>query len=150
MANNYIIRPYYDMKSMQTIWALFLNASNKLGAVETFRNDLVEVTRQSLQDVAFLFYLELLTAYNVTKNITHFNHIATQIMSLLYDIDEVLATQKPFLLGPWLEAAKAWGTCPLYLPVYCVTCICVCMSNFNDSISFILYSFFFCYCFIFL
>jgi alpha-N-acetylglucosaminidase len=95
---------------MQLVWRLFLNASSQLGNIETFRNDLVDVTRQCLQDVAFLFYLRLMTAYNVTKNITAFNQIATQIMNLLNDTDTVLMTQKPFLLGPWLESAKNWGT----------------------------------------
>jgi len=110
MAKSDTIRPYYDMRTVQTAWTLFLNASSILSKVETFRNDLVEITRQSLQDVAFLFYLRLMNAYNISKNSTELNQIAIQMMSLLHDMDNVLMTQKPFLLGPWLEAAKNWGS----------------------------------------
>lgn len=54
-------------------WDSFVQASTdpELSRVETFRHDLIDVTRQSIQEMFHLFYVQLVTSYK-EKNITAF------------------------------------------------------------------------------
>ena len=37
-------------------------------------------------------------------------HAEERIVELLRDLDKLVGTRREFLVGPWLEAAKRWGT----------------------------------------
>ena len=74
-----------------------------------FRYDLVDVGRQVLQDASFSMYKEIVNAYK-TRNISLCNTAVNSLLRLLGDLNELLASDEHFLLGKWLEDAKALGT----------------------------------------
>ncbi|XP_058464610.1 alpha-N-acetylglucosaminidase isoform X1 [Malaya genurostris] len=82
---------------------LHSNASNVL-----FLNDAVDVTRQFLQNTADRFYLTIMESYQ-TKNLTALKLYSSLFQDLLEDLDRLLRSDDHFLLGKWLEAAKAMG-----------------------------------------
>lgn len=71
-----------------------------------YHNDVVDVTRQFLQNTADRLYLSIMNAYT-SRNLNTLKYLATLFQKLLNDIDRLLRTDKHFLLGRWLESAKA-------------------------------------------
>lgn len=73
------------------------------------RYDLVDVTRQSLQLIAMDYYYELLSGYH-NKSKTEVQTVATKLFQLFTDMDAILLSNQYFLLGHWLNSAKALAT----------------------------------------
>lgn len=73
---------------------------------ELFNRDLVDLTRQFLQNRADALYLSIVDVYK-KKNLIQFALLTQQFLDLLNDLDLLLATHNDFLLGNFLEAAKA-------------------------------------------
>ena len=46
------------------------------------------------------------------NNKEQFEQYATEFLTLIGDLDRLLATQKDFLLGPWIADARSWGQTP--------------------------------------
>lgn len=70
---------------------------------------MVDVGRQVLQDVSYSFYVELINGYR-KKDTPQCKTAADSLLNLLGDLDKLLSSDRHFLLGTWLEAAKAFGT----------------------------------------
>lgn len=68
--------------------------------------DLVDVTRQALQNRGEEIYTVIMQAYD-HQEMEGVEAMADQFIDLLADMDRILATHRSFLLGRWLEAAKA-------------------------------------------
>ena len=64
------------------------------------------MTRQALSDLIDLVH----ACRRVRGRCRRFDTYRTLLVELIHDLDAVLATHPAFLLGRWLEAAKAWGT----------------------------------------
>lgn len=73
------------------------------------RYDLVDVTRQSLQLIAVNIYYEVLSGYH-NKSKTEVQAAATKLFQLFTDMDAILSSNQYFLLGHWLNSAKALAT----------------------------------------
>lgn len=73
------------------------------------RYDLVDVTRQSLQLIAINIYYEVLSGYH-NKSKTEVQTAATKLFQLFTDMDAILSSNQYFLLGHWLNSAKAVAT----------------------------------------
>ena len=73
-----------------------------------FRYDLVDVGRQALQDLSFQFYTDFIQAYR-DKNKEKIDLQGNRFLSLLEDLDQLVSSDKHFLLGNWLENAKNLG-----------------------------------------
>lgn len=89
---------------VEDAWQYMLNAT-AVRESKLFDMDLVDVTRQALQNKAEDMYTVIMQAYS------HGEEEAVRVMGdsfieLLNDIDRILATHSNFLLGKWLEAAK--------------------------------------------
>ncbi|XP_053684295.1 alpha-N-acetylglucosaminidase [Sabethes cyaneus] len=82
---------------------LYANSSNAL-----YKADVVDVTRQVLQNTADRLYLNIKESYH-TKNLTSLRLYSSMFRELLLDIDRLLSTDRHFLLGSWLQSAKALG-----------------------------------------
>lgn len=100
--------PYYDPADLKKAWKLMMTQKNIFGAKETFRYDLVDLTRQILADLAYGLHKDVITAYKA-KDLVLFQSKSDAFLELILDQDSLLSTQKEFLLGRWLEAAKAHG-----------------------------------------
>ncbi|TMW56919.1 hypothetical protein Poli38472_002844 [Pythium oligandrum] len=100
----------YDPKDVVRAWKHLLGASDELANVDTFRHDLTDVTRQFLSDHLLKLYLDLKDKY--AKKEVAADQLCTFTNKLLRTIehtDEILATNKDFLLGNWISDAKKLG-----------------------------------------
>ncbi|XP_066253772.1 alpha-N-acetylglucosaminidase [Euwallacea similis] len=97
---------WYDPDVVIETWKTFLQASDNLKDSPGYLHDLVDLTRQVLQENGDLYYNKLISAFN-DKNITEFQKLATVFRGIFLDLESILATNKAFLLGTWLEAAKS-------------------------------------------
>ena len=86
-----------------------LACAGDLGGLDTYRFDLVHLTRHLLADLAGYYHARMIAAYRAGDR-DEFEKAAARYVGLLGDIDRLLATREEFLLGRWLEAAKRWAT----------------------------------------
>ncbi len=97
-----------NLSSAMKAWQHMLQASNELGQVDTFRFDLVNVTRAMLSKYAVILHREVIKAHE-SGDVKVFRKAAENFLQLMLDMDKLLATRKEFMLGCWLEDAKRWG-----------------------------------------
>ncbi len=107
----------YEPAVLWTAWAELLDASRDLGAVDTYRYDLVDTARQSLADLSLCVYREMIAARHAGEA-ARFEARRQQFLALGKDLDTLLATRREFLLGAWLNAARQWGTTPAERDLY--------------------------------
>jgi len=100
---------WYPISSVLTAWELLLAAAPNLSQQPSYLYDLVDVTRQALANLAPSWYFSAEAAYR-RGDVEDLHIQATTFIELLEDLERVLATRREFLLGPWLEAAKALAT----------------------------------------
>ncbi len=101
----------YDNLPLTEVWHQLLKASHDLEHVDTYRFDLVNVARQCLANHASILHRDVIKAYQA-KNAAAFDLARQQFLTLMLDLDRLLATRPEFLLGRWLEDAKRWGDTP--------------------------------------
>jgi alpha-N-acetylglucosaminidase len=97
-------------------WEKFVNVATSSGssdlvALRTFRYDLVDLGRELLAQLSSPISLNFSDA--MASNLLSESQLAATgglYVELLEDIDRLVATDPAFLLGPWLAAARAWGS----------------------------------------
>jgi alpha-N-acetylglucosaminidase len=99
----------YDAYKVVKACQLLLNCSEEIGDLETYRFDLTHVTREMLSNLANLFYYFIIDAYE-RKDAHALAKHSEIFLQLIRDMDELLGTDKHFLLGKWIAAARKWGT----------------------------------------
>ncbi|XP_031787626.1 alpha-N-acetylglucosaminidase isoform X1 [Nasonia vitripennis] len=97
---------WYDLKTFLAVWNSFVHAGNGTMKNELFKHDLVDITRQALQITADFIYADIKAAYT-QKNLTQLQIASSHLLDLFDDLEKNLASSKDFLLGSWLEDAKA-------------------------------------------
>lgn len=102
---------HYDNADLVKAWDLLISAADSLGGRDGYRYDIVDVTRQVLANHASTVQQKAAEAYN-KKNIRKFEEASAEFLALIDDMDRLLSTRSEFLLGRWLDAAKAMGTTP--------------------------------------
>jgi alpha-N-acetylglucosaminidase len=105
---SYPVAPYDEGKVVRAV-AMLLEAAPRLGHSDTFRYDVVNLTRQVLGQLGLPLVRVVEDAFT-RGDLTELVHAEEQIVDLLSDLDTLVGTRREFLLGPWLEAAKSWGT----------------------------------------
>lgn len=90
-------------------WKHLLDCAARLDGVDTYRFDLVNVTRQALTNLSGSFSAEIISAYH-EEDRDGLAAASSAYGDLVNDLDAILATREEFLLGKWLEDAKRWGT----------------------------------------
>lgn len=86
-----------------------LAVAPKLRATETYQFDLVNLTRQIIDNRGRALLPEIKAAYDA-KNETRFAALTQEWLHLMKAEDSLLATDRWFLLGPWLEQTKPWAS----------------------------------------
>ena len=99
----------YDSMKLALAWQKLLAAAGELGETDTYRYDVVNVSRQALTNLAGQVYGEAIGAYRA-GDAKSFDAARSQFLGLMRDIDELLGTRREFLLGRWLSDAKRWAT----------------------------------------
>ncbi|MBE7558194.1 alpha-N-acetylglucosaminidase C-terminal domain-containing protein [bacterium] len=98
----------YDPAALAGAWPELLAAAPRLGDRDTYRFDLVNVSRQVLANYAGQVYSRMMAAYE-RKDRPEFLRLRDEYLQLFADLDELLATRREFLLGPWLADAERWA-----------------------------------------
>ncbi|MDD2764514.1 MAG: alpha-N-acetylglucosaminidase [Opitutaceae bacterium] len=107
----------YDVTQVWTAWGELLAAAGRLGGVDPFRYDLVDVARQALADLSLPLQREVTQAW-IAGDRARFAAARARFLELGADLDTLLATRRDFLLGPWLADARRWGTTPAEADLY--------------------------------
>lgn len=102
---------WYDEKLVRKALRKFVTiADNETVPMNNlFRCDLVDLTRQYLQNQADTLYLNIVDAFKAKINFEQFSSMSEEFLDLLNDLDSLLGTHNDFLLGNFLEGAKALG-----------------------------------------
>ncbi|RVU03049.1 alpha-N-acetylglucosaminidase [Mucilaginibacter limnophilus] len=98
----------YDNKSLLKAWRLMLN-SDTLTA--TARFDLINIGRQALGNYFNVLRDRFTAAYN-SKNLDSMKLNGDAMLHVIDDMDTLLATHSSFLLGRWINQARAMGINP--------------------------------------
>ncbi len=103
--------PYIDQTVLiDYVKALYAHY-DELSAFDGYKRDLLEAARQILNNLSWYYIAELQEAYK-KKDLPGVTYNGQALLSL-YDLQNALvSTDKSFLLGNWLEKAKAWGKTP--------------------------------------
>ncbi len=99
---------HYDPKDLVRAWDLLVSSADALKGRDGYRYDLVDVTRQVLADYALTLHGEVVEKY-ADGDSKGFADASARFIGLFDDMDALLATREEFLLGRWLESAKAMG-----------------------------------------
>lgn len=100
--------PWRYQADVLRMLSLLLARADELRGVETYRFDLVNLTRELLVAQGPRRVADILQAHQA-RNGVRFDEAARRLRQLFQDIDELLATDRNFLLGVWLEGAKHWA-----------------------------------------
>uniref|UniRef100_A0A4W3HRA3 Alpha-N-acetylglucosaminidase n=1 Tax=Callorhinchus milii TaxID=7868 RepID=A0A4W3HRA3_CALMI len=101
---------WYTKTDVYEAWSQMQAAASDLLTSETFKYDLIDVTRQSVQLLVSDFYEDLKVAF--------FNNSLEELLTtggvlvsdLLPELDSLLSSDRHFMLGRWLESARSLGT----------------------------------------
>lgn len=100
---------YYQPEDILPAWEYMLEASGELKDNNSFQYDLVDLSRQILAN----YSNELQEEYRLAidrKDIALHRSIRKSFLELIDDMDLLMSTRKEFMLGPWIEDARFWGT----------------------------------------
>ncbi|WVZ87458.1 hypothetical protein U9M48_034093 [Paspalum notatum var. saurae] len=96
---------WYDTNAVIHALELFLQYGDEVSDSNTFRYDLVDLTRQVLAKYANDVFLKIIESYK-TNSIIQVTTLCQHFLNLVNDLDILLSSHEGFLLGPWLENAK--------------------------------------------
>ncbi len=102
--------PYSNIR-LASAWRDLLQAADRFEDRDTIRFDLVNVARQVLSNHASLLQRRVVEAYQA-QDAAALEAAVDDLLQLMLDLDDLLATRSEFLLGSVLEDAKRWGTTP--------------------------------------
>jgi len=101
--------PRYSQDTLAMALEELLGCADVYHRLETYRFDLVNLTRQVLSPLALTWIQELEKVYK-EKDTVAIRKYRTLYLGLITDMDDLLATRKEYELGRWLESARSWGT----------------------------------------
>jgi alpha-N-acetylglucosaminidase len=96
------------IQAMSSALKLLLETEKEFGHQTSYRYDVAFLTQELLATLVKKYDKEIATAY-AAKDRDKLKATADKIETLFNDIDRLLASDKNFLLGTWLESAKRWG-----------------------------------------
>jgi alpha-N-acetylglucosaminidase len=101
----------YNAADLLPAWDEMIKAIDACKTSDGFQYDLVDITRQVLANYALPLQRKWVAAIH-NKDTTAFKRYSRAFITLIEDMDKLLATRKDFLLGPWIADARRWGTTP--------------------------------------
>jgi alpha-N-acetylglucosaminidase len=99
----------YQPKDLAKALALFNKAIPALAKSEGFKYDLVDLTRQQLANYATPLHQKIVLAY-LQHDLVMYDLYTKEFIELMSDMDLLLNTRSEFLLGKWINEARACGT----------------------------------------
>lgn len=102
---------YYQPADVLPAWKYMLDASPRLSENNGYQYDLLDLSRQMLANYSNELQEEYRDAFN-KKDIARHRVLSKRFLELIDDMEALMSTRKEFMFGPWVEAARAWGTNP--------------------------------------
>lgn len=102
---------YYPPVAVAQALEHLLEAAGELGTTDTYRYDVVDVTRQMLADYGKHVHACITKAFR-EKDTESFNRYTDKFCQMILDQDRLLGTRREFLLGEWVRQAAACGSTP--------------------------------------
>ncbi|MBE6216125.1 MAG: alpha-N-acetylglucosaminidase [Bacteroidales bacterium] len=99
----------YDPARMKDVWELMLSCADLLAGNECYEYDLLMVGKQVLANHARVIQRKFGEDYR-TDDLVAFDRNYKDYMTLIDDLDALMATHQDLLLGKWIEDAREWGT----------------------------------------
>ncbi|XP_037082679.1 alpha-N-acetylglucosaminidase-like isoform X1 [Pollicipes pollicipes] len=102
---------WYNTSDLAAAWDRLVTGASaaEVRAAANLQHDLVDVTREVMSLLLADFFEQLRDAYRAGDRLL-LQERGTLILELLSDMDEVLNTNKAFLLGDWLRQAQEVAT----------------------------------------
>ncbi|MGM9478269.1 alpha-N-acetylglucosaminidase [Pedobacter sp. GSP4] len=107
----------YQERDLLPAWDELVKAAPACRTSDGFQYDIVDVTRQVMANYAMVIHHNFATAY-YKNNIPAFKAESQKFIQLIDDMDQLLATRKDFMLGPWVNQARTWGNTPSEKALY--------------------------------
>jgi len=98
----------YNAPDLLPAWDALIKAAAACSNSDGFQYDLVDLTRQVLANYALPLQQQFVTAAK-NNDAEAFKNYSHQFLQLIDDMDQLLATRKDFMLGPWIADARKWG-----------------------------------------
>jgi len=98
----------YQPKDLLPAWDHLVAAMDDLKTSEGYQYDLIDLTRQVMANYADTLQQSFAMAY-AKGNAETFNAYANKFLTVIGDMDTLLASHKDFLLGTWLTSARQMG-----------------------------------------
>ena len=92
----------YDLEKFDRAVKLFSSCADEYKTSDSWRYDLVDLTRQAFTPRITRIMLEM----NKAKTIVEFDSLAIQLKLMVNDLDKLLSTRKEFMLGTWLKSSR--------------------------------------------
>lgn len=107
---NWTVNPgiKYKNSDLAKAWKLLIIAK---GNTDTYNDDLTVVGKQVLGNIFVKYRDEFTQAYEA-KDVAKMKIQGQKMIELINDIDELLGSNKNYLVGTWIEEAKAMTTIP--------------------------------------
>ena len=99
--------PYPPLELVEGL-NLLLSDYQQLENSSLYQYDMVDILRQALANLGQVYYKEVVQAY-LKGDIQAFQRTSKRFITLLKDVDTLLATRKEFLLGKWIKDAASWA-----------------------------------------
>jgi hypothetical protein len=103
--------PRYDLTAFSKAIGPLLQVHPSLRSGAAYRYDLVDVARQTLANHSRVLLPEIAAVYNA-GDLQQFRLLTRQWLQRISQLEEVVGTCPAFLLGSWLNAAKAAAKSP--------------------------------------
>ena len=103
----------YDPAVLVRAWQSLYQAAEEepdLWSNPAYQHDLVDVTRQVMDNAFIPMYSDLVKSYNESRSDdASFAEQGDSLVKLLTDLDAVLLTNRNFRLSTWIDSARAWA-----------------------------------------
>lgn len=96
----------YDMEELERAAELLLEDYDKLKESDGYLYDVADILKQALSNSAQTYHSAMVSALN-SRDLEAFTKASDEFLDLIDKVEEVLGTREEFLLGTWVERAKA-------------------------------------------
>ena len=101
----------YDAGKFQAALGEMLQVAPALRGTETYRYDLVDIARQTLANESRVLLPQIKSAFD-NKDRARFTTLTQRWLHLIELQDELLSSNRFFLVGTWLARVPAWASTP--------------------------------------
>ncbi|MET9274871.1 alpha-N-acetylglucosaminidase TIM-barrel domain-containing protein [Kribbella sp. NPDC003557] len=98
----------YDPAEFAGALPALLAVGGSLRNNAAYRNDLLEVARQSVADRSRTLLPQIRSAYEA-GDLTRFTQLTDTWLGYIAGVDDLVGTNEQYLIGRWLEQARSWG-----------------------------------------